>query len=578
MEPQRNDVSFYFGVLKRRKLLFILPFSLLLVLVTSIVFVLPAMYRSSATILIEAPEVPEELVQSTVTGYIEERLQSISQIAFSRKNINTIINRFDLYSEYKNILTGEELLQKMRSNINIKRADAIVAAGKKGNATIAFTIDYSGKDPRKVLQATNALVSLFLEENLRIREEKTRATYDFLNRQLEQLRVEVENYESKIAQFKGQNYRSLPESRPLNMRNIDRIQKEIDSRQEMLKTLNSQKLFLEGQLGTIDRTLASTDGNGGFIISPERQLSILQNQYISLKATRSPKHPDIIKLKQQISLLKREISLKKGGSQSDEELSSWQRKVKLYESRYSEKHPDLINARKKVAELKNRQGEGIYTGTNNSGAQENPAYMSLKTQIQSVDFMIESETRLVEDLKKKYEQYIAYIEKSPEVEQVFVKLERDYDNSNIKYQETKQKVLAVRQSRELEKDNVSEKLSLIEPPVMAQKPYKPKRSLLLLMGFVFSTAIGVASLVVAEFMDTTVRDVKTLSRVSGINVLGTIPKVETKEERMRSRKKKIMLLIFNVSIVLTGVLAFHFLIMPIDIFIFKMMNKLQVLF
>lgn len=163
MDTQNNEIAQYINAFKRRKWLFAVPAGIMFILASLLIFLLPSVYVSSATVLVEGQEVPEELIQSTVTGYVEERLQSISQMAFNRKNLTSIIERFGLYNEYRDNMTSEEILSKMRDNIHVEniQADVVSNTGRATTATIAFTIAFEGKYPKQVLQTTNALVSLF---------------------------------------------------------------------------------------------------------------------------------------------------------------------------------------------------------------------------------------------------------------------------------------------------------------------------------------------------------------------------------------------------------------------------------
>lgn len=583
MESNTNEIAIYINAFKRRKWLFVLPAAALFVVAALVIFALPSIYVSSATVLVEGQEVPQELVQTTVTGYLEERLQSISQMAFSRKNLTSIIERVGLYAEYRDTYTSEEILEMMRENITVEniQADVVSSTGRAMTATVAFTISFEGKYPKQVLQTTNALVSLFLEENLREREEKALTTYDFLNRQLDQLREEVHAVEARIATFKEKHYRSLPELTELNLQALERTQKDIDARQEMIKTLMDRKVYLEGQLATVDETMHSYSAEGRRIMTPEEELKSLRSQYLSLKATRSAKHPDVIRVKGQIEMLERELTSRNKGKDLDAELESWKRKLQGLEKRYTDKHPDVVHARNRVAELEREQIESA----NNPSVltsdvdldEENPAYINLKTQIKSTVLDIRNEKNILAELRKKYEKYVSYIEQSPQVEQEYLQLRRDYQNSSTKYQETQQKVLAARQARELEKENVAEKLSLVEPPVLPEKPAKPKRALLLVVGFILSVGAGVGVVSIAEFMDNSLHDGETLVGLAGVPLLGVIPYVQTREEISAKRKRKAGAVLAVVGVVVVCVLAVHFFIMPIDIICYKIIDKAQML-
>ena len=581
MESNTNEIALYINAFKRRKWLFILPAAAIFLFATLIILSLPSIYVSSATVLVEGQEVPQELIQTTVTGYLEERLQSISQMAFSRKNLTAIIDKFGLYAEYKDTLTGEEILEMMRDSIQVEniQAEVVSSSGRASTATVAFTISFEGKSPKQVLQTTNALVSLFLEENLRAREEKALTTYDFLNKQLDQLREEVQSVEGRIAKFKEDHYRSLPELTQLNLQALERTQKDIDARQEMIKTLTDRRVYLEGQLATVDENMHSYNAEGRRILSPEEELKSLRSQYLSLKTTRSEKHPDMIKLKGQIELLEQELSSRNRSQDLDAELASWKRKLESLEKRYTDKHPDVINARSKVAELEKERAEAAKNpSTLTSGVdldQENPAYINLKTQIQATTLDIRNERNMLVELRRKYDEYVSYIEQSPQVEQEYLRLQRDYQNSSAKYQETQQKVLAARQARELEKENVAEKLSLVEPPILPETPAKPKRALLMVGAFILSLGLGVGVLSLVEFMDNSLHDSLALSSVTAMPVLGVIPYVQTSEEIAAKRKHKMVAVMGSIGVIVAAVLVVHLFVMPVDIIFYKIMDKLQ---
>ena len=59
---------------------------------------LPPIYRSESTIVIEGQQIPEDFIKPTITEYVEERLQVIKQQVMSRSKLLEIINQFNLYS------------------------------------------------------------------------------------------------------------------------------------------------------------------------------------------------------------------------------------------------------------------------------------------------------------------------------------------------------------------------------------------------------------------------------------------------------------------------------------------------
>ena len=67
------------GIIRRRLKAFILIFSLIMIAAMIVAVALPPIYRSKATILIEAQQIPDEYVKSTITSYAEHRLEMLTR-------------------------------------------------------------------------------------------------------------------------------------------------------------------------------------------------------------------------------------------------------------------------------------------------------------------------------------------------------------------------------------------------------------------------------------------------------------------------------------------------------------------
>src|SRR5919198_1658310 len=85
-------------VWSRRKWLAILVFTGPFALTVTLANALPDLYRSTATLLVERPQVAETFVKSSVTSEQETRLHTISQEILSRSQLQDLITQFNLYS------------------------------------------------------------------------------------------------------------------------------------------------------------------------------------------------------------------------------------------------------------------------------------------------------------------------------------------------------------------------------------------------------------------------------------------------------------------------------------------------
>jgi len=137
--PQLRD---YIDILKRRKWSLILSTLLVIIAAGALALLLPPIYKSTSTILIEEQEIPQNYIMSTVTSYAEQRLQVINQRIMSTSHLIKIIDRFNLYPELRKDWTTEEIINKMRDDIQLDFINAKVMdprTGRPSTATIAFT-------------------------------------------------------------------------------------------------------------------------------------------------------------------------------------------------------------------------------------------------------------------------------------------------------------------------------------------------------------------------------------------------------------------------------------------------------
>lgn len=576
---QSADIHQYWDVVKRRKSQIFIPVLVVFSLVAIIAFILPPVYKSSCTILIEAQEIPADFVQSTVTGYVEERLKIITQLVLTRTRLQEIINRFGLYENLKGRFTTEEIIEKMREDIQLETIQAEVLdpqSGRPGSATIAFILSYEGKDPAKVAQVTNVIASLYLEENLKTREEKARGTFDFLETQLAELRSELLHTEAQIAEFKNKHFSELPELMQLNLQTMERFEREVDAKTELIKTLTNRKIYLEAQLSTIEPMMYSVGLDGKRIMTPKEELRALQSQHVSLSATLSENHPDIIFTKKRLDAMEAEVATRDHLRVRYQELRDKESELVLTSKRVSHRHPDVIRLKKEVERLKAdvaALSEKQTVLKDEEENPENPAYINLQTQIVSTQMEIDNAHKELKLLTLKYDEYQKRVERSPRVEQQYRVFQRDYANAQAKYQETTNRLLAAREARELEENRMGEKFTVVEPPIIAETPYKPNRPAILLIGFVLAVGAGVGFGSMAEYMDQSVRQPRELAKIAGHSVLAAIPYWETSQDRTRKRRKRWVFIAGMVGIIVVGVAALHYLYRPLDILWIQIMRK-----
>jgi succinoglycan biosynthesis transport protein ExoP len=521
MEPTELTIDDYIAILKRRKWSLIVPMILVFLAAAAVALLLPPVYKSTATILIEQQEIPTEFVMATVTSYAEQRLQSINQRIMSSTRLLEIINRFGLYQNLRDRWSTEEIVGKMREDTHLEPISAEVIdrrSGRPAEATIAFTLSYEGKEtPQKVQQVANVLTSLFLDENLQVRTRQTRETTQFLEDELSKIRASLDKTETRLADFKEKNINTLPEMLQVNMQTLNNVERNIELLQEQLRSQKEREGRLHGELANVSPGLEATQKD-------RLRLEELKVELVHLKSRFTDEYPDVRKAEAEIVKLERQLADGNSGSS----------KVK----------PD------------------------------NPAYITLASQLSSARAEIRSIQEQIRVLQAKAETYRRYIEMTPKVEETYNALLAERDNTKTKNDDLMQKLMEARVSQGLETEQKGERFTLIDPARLPEKPFKPNRLAILLIGVVLGIGAGVGFAALREFSDTSVRGIEHLSTVTSFPILATIPVIVTRGDLARQRIKRAAWVTGVLLAVIGGLAAFHLLVMDLTVFWAKLMRKM----
>ena len=570
MESSNFNLEYYLKVLADRKWFFIVPVVILLAVSSVISYTLSPVYRSSATILVETQNIPETFVQSTVTGYIEERLQMISQIVLNRENIMEIINEYDPYP--KENMSKNELVKELREDIKMEMLTTEGNRRESGNA-FAFTLSYEGKSPRKVYLITNRLATLYMEQNLLLREEKAESTYNYLENQMAGLEEEIAAHEGKIARFKDENLKTLPQFMEVNLGQIDRLEQEISAKRKQIQALVDSKYLLQERLAKIDPHLTVGEED-----EDADQLKNLRKALLSQKAAKSPDHPDVVRLEKQIKALSEDQNASELVKEKTKNLEDKRAELSVLTERYSENHPDVKRLRKEISALVDEIEELNREKAALESAEEvepkNPEYIGLSTQLEAIQMQINSERSVLSELQQKYQNIQSRIEQTPEVEQQYSMLQREYSILQAKYNSVQAKLQAAKEAKDLEENRMGEKLRLIDPPATPEEPIKPNRLAILVFGVMVSLGAGAGTCTLAELLNPKVRTIPELAGMTNAPVLAAIPRIRSAKEIRRRRRRFIIISVLAIIAVVALLTVVHYTIMPLDIFYISVKDRL----
>ncbi|MFH2045571.1 MAG: GNVR domain-containing protein [Pseudomonadota bacterium] len=487
----------YVEIFKRRIWYFIIPFFIILPGTILYAVYAPRIYKASTLVLVSPQKVPEAFVQSTVTSRIEERLQSISQEVMSRTRLEQVMDEFKLYREESKNLSKEQLVGLMQKNIKVE------LPSRKEEKTY-FTIAYTGINPEIVAAVANRLTSLFIEENLKLREQQATGTTEFLTAELASSKKRLEELEMQVSLYKKRYMGELPEQLDTSLKILEQLQNQYQRIGENLNAAQDRKLFIQKQISDLESpTTASETGTIGLkdnaLAGP-----------LSASANRLAPAQSGAKNKSSYELQKDALT------KLLDELTS----------QYTENHPDVIITKKKLADLETKHESDEDTVQELYNLKKDPRYIELNNQLQIVDLEIKQYQTEIVSISKQITIYRTRIENIPSREQEMASLMREYSKTKENYETLFKKSQEAQQAENLEFKQKGEQFKIIDPARVPEKPFSPDINKVLLIGFALCIGCSIGLVILREQMDTSFHDAEDVELVLGLRVIATIPTIE----------------------------------------------------
>jgi succinoglycan biosynthesis transport protein ExoP len=540
------------------------------ILAVIIALTLPPTYRAMGTILIEQQEIPQEMVRSVITSFADQRVQVISQRVMTTQNLLSLIERYDLYPAIRQKEPREVLLQKFRDDIGMHMISADVIdprSGRPTQATIAFAVSYQNRSPELALKVANELTSLYLNENLTSRTQLSQQTSAFFSEESTREAAHIAELDKNLAAFKEKHHDELPELAQLNVTTMERTEMELRDAENRVSALDSQRVLLEAQLAQISPNTQVYTDSGQRVFGPEDRLKTLKSQLASYKARYAPGHPDIINTQREVDGLEKEVQSEDQTAERLRQLSEAKSQLAAAKERYSDEHPDVLRLKRSVDSLEASVAKESAIGTRRieTAHADNPAYIQVKGQLDSVAVDRDNAIKKRDGLHAKLDQYEKRMAESPEVERQYRTMARDLESAQFKYQEILSKQTEAQVSANLESERKGERFTLIEPPQPPEKPIKPNRLLILIVGLFMSVAAGIGAVIARDAFDASVRGPSDIRLMLQVPALASIPVIVTIADRARRRKIIGFSWGGSIAVLLLAATMLHLFVRPLDV-------------
>ncbi|MBU1424364.1 MAG: lipopolysaccharide biosynthesis protein [Gammaproteobacteria bacterium] len=461
-------LSDYLSILRRRAPYLIGIFSAVLLIAVAVAFTLPPSYMATGTIMVETPQVLDGVIPRANRNNLDERIDVIKQRAMTREGLLQIINKYTLFKDNSGTRTTTELIDMMRSRVTVES----LGSGQQGQSATAFTISFEDQKPEVALQVTNDLVTLFLDWNIKLRTEGATETTEFLSQESDKLKAEVDRLEEKISAYKRQNSNNLPEQLSLRTTMMARAENDLYSVERDIRSGNEELRSLEAELSVAGHGISNDS---------TQTLPALRAEYTRLSAV------------------------------------------------YTESHPDLRAIKRKIDALE--QGLSAPVSGNTAGNVTNLAVFTIQAKIDAVKARMESLAQQKKMLQDKISENEHAMVLTPRVAQGLDILIRDRDSAQRKFDELRNKKMNAQIAQNLESENKSERFTLLEPPILPEKPFKPNRKKIFALGLFLALASALGVVMLLESIDKRIRGAEALTHAMGFRPLVIIPYLPVEGEQ-----------------------------------------------
>jgi polysaccharide chain length determinant protein (PEP-CTERM system associated) len=476
--PRGGGLDRVWALWDRRKWLGVIVFLLPLTAATAMIMALPDLYESSALVVIERQQVPEAFVRSTVTSELEIRLQTMSQEILSRSRLESLVARMGLYRDLKGPRSAEEAVDRLRRDI---RLELRTADANRAVLTTSFTLSYRGRDPQTVAVVTNTLASFYIEENLKARERQATGTAEFLKVQLADAKRRLDAQEARMGELQRRYLGELPQQLQTNLATLDSLNAQ-------LRINSDNQVRLAERRDTVAGQLAQAKLNAGGPEPDEVRLARLQQELISLRMKYTDLWPDIIRIKDEIERLQKEMAAPKP-------------------------KPDP----KAVA------------------GPPTPEVARLQDTLRSIDTELKLVKQDEQRLRQGITSYQTRLDNAPKREQEYLDATRDYQSTKELYQNLTRKYDDSLLSESMEQRQKGEQFRIIDSAMPSSTPAAPRRPRLLLAALALSFVLGAGSMVLMEVLDTSFHSSRDLRAYTTVPILVNIPRIVTEADTRRGR-------------------------------------------
>jgi polysaccharide chain length determinant protein (PEP-CTERM system associated) len=471
----------YLAMLRRRWVLIVVLAIVGAPLAYGVSRFLPNKFKSQTLVLIEQPTISSDIVKSLDTTDINQRLSSMQQQILSRSRLEPIIRQFNLYPQDVNQTSMDDLVVRLQKAIEV--TPILPMTETRAQQLPGFYVAVTMDNARNAQEVCTAVTSLFIEQSIRLRQEHSEVTTEFLVQELGTAKTSLDEQDSRLAEFKSRHIGELPDDEQTNLNLLTGLTSQLDATTQALARAQQDKTFTE---------------------------SLLSQQVAAWQAAQTGQNPETL----------------------EQQLIALQMRLSTLQSSYTDDYPDVIKAKNDIANLQKKIADS--EGPNKSQSSnkntkltiEPPQIQQLRAQIHNDEQMIAGKSKEQEQIRKQIGLYQERVQSSPAVEQQYKELTRGYQTALDSYNDLLKKRENSAMAANLERKQQGEQFSVLDPANLPDKPSFPNRPMFALGGLGGGLALGLGIAFFLEMKDTSFKTERDVEFALRLPVLAMVPAIE----------------------------------------------------
>lgn len=520
-----DDIRFYLSVFARRLHWFFLVVVLCTLAAIIYALGLTPTYVSQMRLVVESPQIPENLAASTAQTPALEQLEIIEQRLLTRDNLLGIARDLNVLPAV-DTMSPDTIVSIMRSNTKIRTVSG------RDKATL-MTVSFEAGRAETAAAVLNEYLNLIQESDTEIRRGRAGGTLEFFREEVKRLGEEVDQHSAEILAFKQANRDALPDSLEFRMTQRSDLQEDYLDIQREIKRLESQRDRLIQLFQATGLATADARGAVGGLSSNERLMLDLESELSSLLVTLSEENP----------------------------------KVKLLRARIARLEADMAAS---------RESDGEEGGDEPAvPVAKTQAEATLDVQLSEIDSEIAILQGQLENVQAQVDAVTDTINRTPEVSITVDEMEREQVILADQYNKAEARLAQALTGDLIEARSRGQRISVIEQPNVPDFPSKPNRAKIAVAGAALGIAAGLALIVLMEFLNTTLRRPEDLVNHLNVTPFGTIPYMRTRWETLLQRSLKVASVLVVLAGIPAAIYAIHTFYYPIDLMAAQIMGKVE---